>query len=354
MKNLFRFLFVLSLSVYPLGARGEQCSVVDSTTHPARTENELSPEVDWTKMRELYKHGVATCSDVLTAEARLLQEKSASGTDNAEELKRLREIYNELIRIAQANGDKKDSLKFQIRLLELSPDVDNRKAILACYKQLLDCQTEEYKHGIGNYVDVLLAEIELLKASLPSQHPDQAKKTEEEIREKQNALKKLYDTRLKYLSHDSRHNASGCSFHLPAIKDVHPSTIYAEGKVYIVSGSTNLKMERTVQLLASVEGVGENTQIINLRIAKYDNSPLVAELSDGRVAQIILQEVSAKFIDGTGIHTAENLATRKARLSWRARIIDPLDSIEGSDRDVSMSTGDNSGNPDAIFSVSLD
>lgn len=154
--------------------------------------------------------------------------------------------------------------------------------------------------------------------------------------------------------YDPKYNISSCSFSLTATKKVRPTTIYAEGKVHVKNGGGYLEMNRPVQLIASVEGDGDNTQITNLRIGDYDASPVVAQLSDGRVAQIILQEVSAIFISDTEIHAAENLATRKARLSWTARILDPIDSVGGPDREVSNSTGKEAGNPDPTFSVSLD
>lgn len=152
--------------------------------------------------------------------------------------------------------------------------------------------------------------------------------------------------------YDPKYNISSCSFSLTATKTKLPTTITATAKVILKCGSGILSMNRSVELLADVVGEGENTRITNLRIGKYDSSPAVQELSDGRLAQIILLNVSAVFTDQTHISTETHIATRTAKLTWKARIIDPLDPTGATDREVENSTGGNSGNPDATFRTS--
>lgn len=153
--------------------------------------------------------------------------------------------------------------------------------------------------------------------------------------------------------YDSRYNISSCYFSLTATKKARPTTIYAEGRIKVTNSANYLEMNRPVQLIASVVGDGDDTRITDLRIGEYDDSPAVWQTEDGRVAEIILLDVSAVFITDTVINPDLNLATRRARLSWRARILDPVDTVGGTDREVSYSSGSAPDLPDPIFSVSL-
>lgn len=187
MNSLFRLLLVSSILGSPIWAQENApgASVGAQDAAIAGLEDKLL------KTKSLYRQGERSYSEALTAEAELLQLKSASGTKNAEIQKRLQEIYSEQIRLAQERGSREDALEFQIKLLEVSADADSKEDVLNCYKQLIDCKKEKYNRGAGSYVDVLRAEISFLKAALPGQSPDRAKEMEKEIQQKQDALKQL-------------------------------------------------------------------------------------------------------------------------------------------------------------------
>ena len=150
--------------------------------------------------RSLYEQGVVSYTEVLAEDARLIEEKYAAGAlDKAEMVSRLQKIYGEQLSLAQARGSKEDALVFQIRLHELSPGQSKQEVLLACYRQLADYKKDKYEHGVGAYDEVLLAEIDYLRASLPGLAPEQVAKTEEEIRQKQDLLKRLHDERAEAL-----------------------------------------------------------------------------------------------------------------------------------------------------------
>lgn len=191
MKTLFRLLFMTVLLGSRILAQEDKPHASAIVPDPAMTETELSPEAKLMKVKSLYKQGEVSYSEVLTAEAELLQVKLASETQSEDTQMRLQKIYKEQIRLAQARGDREDSLKYHIKLLEVSAHTENREALLGYYKQLVDYKKEKYNEGIGTYIDVLLAEISYLKATLPGQSPEQAKQIEEEILQKQNMLKQI-------------------------------------------------------------------------------------------------------------------------------------------------------------------
>lgn len=122
-------------------------------------------------------------------ETQPLQGKSATSDKNI--TKSLQEIYSELIRAAYLRGDKEAALAYQIKLLELSPNTENREALLDCYRQLIIFRQEKHEQGLGSYTDILHTEIAYLKASIPGQTPEQREKTERKIRRKQEIIEEM-------------------------------------------------------------------------------------------------------------------------------------------------------------------
>ena len=175
----------------PILAQENESKASVGIQNSAVTATEISLETKLMKMESLYKQGEVSYVEVLAAEAELLQFKLASGTRNAEILKRLREIYSAQIKLAQVSDNREAALEFQIKLLEVSTNTDSRDGLLNCYKQLIDYRLDKYNRGAGSYIDVLQTEISYLKATLPGQSPEQAKKIEEEIRQKQDELKQI-------------------------------------------------------------------------------------------------------------------------------------------------------------------
>lgn len=191
MKVMLHLLFVSAILGSPIWAQVNESSASVSIHNPVTTDAEPSLEARLIKMKSLYRQGECSYSDVLAAEAELLQEKLASGTKGADIQKRLKEIYNAQIGLSQERGNREETLVFQIKLLEVTTDTDTRESLLNCYKQLIDYKLEKYNRGACSYVDVLHAEISYLKASLPGQSPEQAKKIEEEILQKQGMIERI-------------------------------------------------------------------------------------------------------------------------------------------------------------------
>ena len=157
--------------------------------------------------------------------------------------------------------------------------------------------------------------------------------------------------------YDPKYNDSKCDFSITAVHASQPVVLNASAQVRVTGGTSSITLQRSIPLTAELQGEGANKQITNLEVGEYDGSSVVQVYNDGRFAKIELLSVTAQFEGETIVDSSTNTVARKARLFWRARIIDPLHT-ENPDRVVEAHTGqyDNGMllSPDAVFSASVE
>lgn len=218
-KTLFRLLFVTSILGSAICARANGLKSPSNIQNPAITSAEICLEIKLAGAKSLYEHGVGSYSEMLAAEAELLQVRLASGAKSDEIRKRLQEIYSEQIKIAQTWGNREGELEFQIKLLEIS--ADRHEDLLNFYRQLIDYRLNEYNHGVVSYNGVLEAKIGYLKAILHDQSSEQAEEIEDKlvsgIGEIRKQLQEVYRVRIK-LAQEAKDRESELGFQIKLLE----------------------------------------------------------------------------------------------------------------------------------------
>lgn len=193
MRALVFISAVASLWGWTLSAQEKAMEPANREASPAGVDVSMSSEKELALMRERLERGSASYIDVLEAESRLLLEKIASGDDKeGEKMKRLQEVYGELISMFQRINNKESELEYQIKLLKLSTTPGNREALLDCYKKVIDYKQKQFRRGTCSYDQVLLAEIAYLRASQADTPPEKKIIIDSEILKKQEALEEMY------------------------------------------------------------------------------------------------------------------------------------------------------------------
>lgn len=189
MKTTFHILLIAALLGTPLWAQ-QADSEEEVVTQTILTD--LKQGLEEAKLQ--YKGGIASYLEVLAAEERLLRAIITLGDKSEENVKRLQDIYNQCIELAQISNDKKAELETRIKLLNLSGTAESHEAALSCYGQLHEYLLEKYNQGIGDYLAVLYAEINYLKASLSGLSAEEKEEVEQQIMKKEAELERYVES----------------------------------------------------------------------------------------------------------------------------------------------------------------